>query len=112
MERYILVLEPDALIAEDVREALKEFATDDDVVHVSDLNAALSELRGRDGVRFVIVNWPYRALAKSDLDALVVSQGGRVIATRGPGQDEQLIPAGWTRLPAPFTTAMLKDALS
>ena len=112
MWKSFIVVEEDAVVSEDLREALSERFSNADVSVFSALGVALDHIATLNTPPTVLINWPYRELLESGIDSLVHERGGRIVVTRGPGRDVEMLPQHWIKLPAPFSTDIMLNAVS
>ncbi|WP_080457063.1 hypothetical protein [Roseovarius sp. A-2] len=105
-----LVLERDALIAEDIMGSLADMGPCR-TIHVRDASEITPHLSAEPRVSAVFLEMPLTQVVVLGLDRRLAEHGAHVILTIGEDDAEHVQALGWGMLVRPFTDEMLREAL-
>jgi hypothetical protein len=105
-----LVLERDALIAEDIMGSLADMGPCR-TIHVSDASEITPHLSAEPAVSAVFLEMRLTQVLELGLDRRLAEHGAHVILTIGEDDAAHAHALGWGMLVRPFTDEMLREAL-
>lgn len=106
-----LVMERDALIAEDIMGSLADMGACR-TIHVSDSSEIAPHLSAEPRVSAVFLEMRLAQVQEMGLDRRLAAHGARVILTVGEDDADDAKALGWGMLVRPFTDDMVRDALT
>ncbi len=108
-----LIIEANLIIAEDILEAIKEYAATA-VVHIwKEVEATADSFAGLSNLRAIFLSLRTRSVVSLGLDQIIAQHHPAIIVLSGRDRDKNLVDADWLFLDRPFTTrdihALLKN---
>lgn len=111
--RAFLVVEPDLLIARDLRETLEGLDPGASVVVATSAEEARAALEGLDRITAGLLSLPREALRSGEIPRAVEGRGGRVVVLDAASPPEAGIEdqGRWIHTGRPFATGAIAEAL-
>lgn len=106
-----LVLEPDVIVGDDLRETVCLHDPSAEVHLARDIDAAYDALDALPPLRAAVLNASIADLTQSGLASRISSAGGTVVVLNGTERPEDKDATGWTFVQRPFSSEAVIEAL-
>lgn len=106
-----LVLEPDVIVGDDLRETVCLHDPSAEVHLARDIDAAYGALDSLPPLRAAVLNASIADLTQSGLASRISSAGGTVVVLDGSERPEDKAATGWTFVQRPFSSEAVIEAL-